>query len=162
MSVDIKECVGCGYCCMKAQCGASLRLHGSGLSRCPELIWDNNDNRYICKLMRVSGDIGFRYRQELFAGAGCCCGLNTWRNDIRNRDANSSAPEIEIPEIMQHFLSAMASEFMGSDKIFFILQGWMKRLIKSGMPEEEAKQYAMKAAHYIQQQRSSMVEGFMG
>jgi hypothetical protein len=82
--VITKKCIGCGYCCIEARCIASIRLHPS-TKECPELRWDENKNRYVCKLMQLPGDLGAVYRRELYVNAGCCSPLNTWRNDVKFR-----------------------------------------------------------------------------
>lgn len=79
----MKACVGCGHCCLTAQCVASVTIHGR-MERCPSLEW--NGTRYVCALMRLPGDEGAKWRKELYAGAGCCSPLNTWRRDVRQRD----------------------------------------------------------------------------
>jgi len=81
-----KKCIGCGFCCIQATCGAGLKLYGSQSTICDALIWDNNNNRYYCKLMQLDGDQGFFYRQELYAGAGCCSNMNSWRLDVKKRE----------------------------------------------------------------------------
>jgi hypothetical protein len=73
-------CLGSGYCCLKAQCVASVRLHGVQ-ERCPELQWDGT--RYLCGLML--GEEGEYYRRDLYAGAGCSSPLSGWRQDVRFR-----------------------------------------------------------------------------
>ena len=75
----IRDCVGCGFCCRKAPCIASLRLTG-GSRECPFLLWDGK--RYWCELCQMSGESGQRYREQLVIGAGCCCPMNTDRRDI--------------------------------------------------------------------------------
>lgn len=80
--MKVKECVGCGYCCIKSVCLVSASLH-KGFRECPELKW--NGFRHVCKLMELLGERGERYRKELYAGEGCCSGLNTWRREIKNR-----------------------------------------------------------------------------
>ena len=73
-------CVGCGFCCMKTPCGLSRLLFDK--RDCPALHWQ--DSRYVCDLASV-------YPAELRIGAGCCCNLNTWRRDVRNRDGERSS-----------------------------------------------------------------------
>ncbi len=70
-----KECVGCGYCCLKAQCAVSLDVYGP-LARCKALYW--NGSMYRCGLAKL-------WTEELAIGEGCCSSLNTWRQDVRER-----------------------------------------------------------------------------
>ena len=77
------ECVGSGLCCLKAQCVRSVMIHGAQ-ERCPELDW--NGARYVCKLMQLPDPEGAFYRDDLYAGAGCCMPLfNDWRRDVKFR-----------------------------------------------------------------------------
>ncbi len=77
------QCVGSGYCCVKAQCMVSLALHGRK-DECPELDW--NGQRHVCKLMLMPDPQGANVRRQLSAGAGCCSSLNSWRREpLRDR-----------------------------------------------------------------------------
>jgi len=72
------QCMGSGYCCVKAQCQTSLAMHGSQ-PLCPELDW--NGTRHVCKLMLLPGAEGARYREAQYAGEGCSSSLNSWRRE---------------------------------------------------------------------------------
>ena len=76
MDIDgpVRRCVGCSHCCVKSQCAASQRVYGI-VARCPALFYQGG--RYWCRLCYET-----RYREELAIGAGCCCGLNSWRDNI--------------------------------------------------------------------------------
>lgn len=75
----MKECVGCGYCCIKTMCAVGEWVHGSVEERCPYLVW--NGARYDCKIAKD-------YAEHLHIGAGCCSSLNTWRQDVHQREEN--------------------------------------------------------------------------
>ena len=77
----LSACVGCGWCCLNDQCVESRILHGYK-RRCPEIFWDEALKLYRCKL---SGSQ--RMRLLLAMGEGCCAPLNSWRDDVRDRDA---------------------------------------------------------------------------
>jgi hypothetical protein len=78
-----RPCVGSGFCCLKAQCVDSVKVHGPQ-KRCPSLEWDGQ--RYQCGLMLLPDPEGEQYRKNLFAGEGCCMPLfNTWRQDVQFR-----------------------------------------------------------------------------
>ena len=77
-------CVGCGWCCLHDQCTDSMRRHGY-LPRCPELFWSDEAGRYLCLTM-LEGESGDGIRRDQHTGGGCCAPLNSWRQDIRNRD----------------------------------------------------------------------------
>ncbi len=66
----------------------SHRLHGY-VPRCPELLWDDDHRRYLCRLVDdpVRGEA---YRATLLIGKGCSAPLNPWRVEVRNRDKNES------------------------------------------------------------------------
>ena len=80
-------CVGCGYCCIKNTCTYGLYRHPDAQYRkCPELEWTGQ--RYVCRMMNLSGSMGGFYRELLQAGRGCRSYLNPWRKDIRERHGN--------------------------------------------------------------------------
>ena len=64
-------CVGCGYCCLKAQCAYSM-LKFDRQDRCPALKWDTEKTRYFCT----------EYRElEWLMNKGCSSPLfNDWRD----------------------------------------------------------------------------------
>jgi hypothetical protein len=68
----VYDCVGCGFCCLTVTC-----VHGHG-TPCEDLEW--NGSRYVCKLV---GDPAVAY--SLGIGKGCCCSMNNWREDVRER-----------------------------------------------------------------------------
>lgn len=72
-------CVGCGYCCITAQCVPSVMVYNIK-ERCPDLIW--NGSRYICRLIDKIPDMN----KVLAIGEGCCSPLfNTWRTNVTER-----------------------------------------------------------------------------
>jgi len=75
--------VGCGWCCLADQCVESHILHGY-IERCPELYWDDQPHRYLCRLA-AHPDQAARFRFLLAMGEGCCARFNTWRCEVRNR-----------------------------------------------------------------------------
>jgi len=82
--MKVTPCNGCGYCCTKVPCSASMRLY-PGAEICPALIWVEDKKMHRCSLMEIGGPVGSAYRKELSAGAGCCANLNSWRKDIKRR-----------------------------------------------------------------------------
>ena len=155
------ECVGCGYCCMKATCDASRRLY-AGATICPQLFWVMD--RYECGLMKIAGLVGEGYREELAAGAGCCSSLNSWRIDVKPRmvfDARSGTPNID-PEF-QVFLKCWASEFVSSDKVQLVLAKMQRALMEQkNYGEEEAELTIHIIMHHIESNRHSFMKEFMG
>ncbi|MGE4299511.1 MAG: hypothetical protein AB7E47_15955 [Desulfovibrionaceae bacterium] len=83
--MEAPPCVGCGWCCLSDQCEESHRLHGF-MRRCPEVYWSEENGCYRCRLA-AHPEKGAHYRATLFMGEGCCARFNTWRTDVRNRDA---------------------------------------------------------------------------
>lgn len=73
------DCVGCGYCCMKAMCSVGVREHGGDEGRCPYLVWEND--RYWCYLV-LTEKVSWK---ELFIECGCSSSLNNWRYDVKFR-----------------------------------------------------------------------------
>jgi hypothetical protein len=77
-------CVGCGWCCLHAPCETSHRKYGYR-TRCPDLLWDETQRRYLCLLM-LAPKTRETTRREQSEGRGCCAPTNPWREDVRNRD----------------------------------------------------------------------------
>lgn len=156
-----RECVGCGYCCMKTPCDASRRLY-PGATICPQLFWVLD--RYECGLMKISGLVGEGYREELAAGAGCCSSLNSWRKDVKKRmtfDARSNRYNID-PEF-QVFLKCWASEFVSSDVIQLTLAKMQHSLVEQkNYSEDEASVVIHQIIHHIEGNRHSFMKEFTG
>jgi len=155
------ECVGCGYCCIKAPCTASARLYPGAIS-CPQLIWDEDKSRYFCGLMMLPGDLGKFYRRELYAGTGCCSSLNSWRKDVKKREfpkpsfGNPLTPEFQI------FLRCYASGFVGSDEVQLLLIQFISELKKRSYSEGAIHHLVVNIENIISQNRSSSFKEFMG
>lgn len=80
----VKECRGCGHCCLTATCTVGLWAQSdAGISwrerRCPFLVW--KQERYWCKLALESPVMA----DKILAGEGCCQPLNDWRRDVKPR-----------------------------------------------------------------------------
>jgi hypothetical protein len=67
-----RPCVGCGYCCLTAQCWFSIECFGELDDVCPSLV--NDGERFRCA--QVGSE---RLRQMVAIGAGCCSPLNSRR-----------------------------------------------------------------------------------
>ncbi len=79
-----KPCVGCGWCCLQDPCMESHRRYGY-MRRCPDIIWDEEAGRYLCGLM-LNPETAEQFKRSQHAGEGCYAPLNSWRDDVRNRD----------------------------------------------------------------------------
>lgn len=156
----ISECVGCGWCCIKTQCGVSLRLHGKQ-NRCPELIWSIDENRYFCRLMTFETSLSDAYKKELYAGEGCCASLNSWRRDIRNRD-EAKEENFALDTVLQIFVASLGREFISSNVILFALISTEAELKERGYTPEQAKVAVNQVMHIFNQNRSAMANSFMG
>jgi len=158
----VRDCVGCGFCCIKTQCDVSYRLYKT-VEVCPQLQWHEDESRYKCGLMLLPGNLGFEYRKELYAGAGCCSGLNDWRRDVkkRSRGVMSHARPI-IPAMFQAFLKAYGSEpFISGDATTLILSNYASQLKAIEYSEEEINYIIGSVEHYITSNKTSMFKGFM-
>jgi hypothetical protein len=76
--------VGCGWCCLDNPCEVSHQLYGYQ-RRCPDLAWDAALARYVCRLLDHP-DRAVEFATALNLGQGCCAPLNSWRQDVRDRD----------------------------------------------------------------------------
>ena len=159
-----KECVGCGFCCIEAPCTAAVRIYGP-VRKCPSLSWDSKSNRYFCQLMLCPGSIGERYRKELYAGAGCSSGLNSWRLDVKERlpkkgiDWNYRNP---VSDEFQLFLSSLGRQFLTGDMIALTLADFNEELLKIGYNESQALSMCKLVGHYIENNRRNFMKEFMG
>ena len=160
--MKIDQCNGCGYCCMSTPCDVSLRLYKSA-DICPQLQWSEDKARYFCGLMLLPGNIGFEYRKELHAGAGCCSNLNSWRQDIKERSRGAlSYKQPPIPIMFQTFLKAYGSEqFLSGDLTAMLLCRFRDELKSINYSDEEVKHIVDNVVHYINSNKSSMFKGFI-
>ena len=99
--MSLSKCVGCGYCCIKATCIVGRRIHGDK-TPCPELMFEKG--RYWCRWVMsqelVSENAGIVAAKALNIDAGCCCGLNTWRHDVKDRCVGPNA-QTTVEEILR-------------------------------------------------------------
>lgn len=72
-----RACEGCGFCCKKAPCSIAPAWTEAG---CSALVWDAEANRYWCGLVLLGAP---EVAEALYVGAGCCCGLNSDRRNVR-------------------------------------------------------------------------------
>lgn len=157
-----KPCVGCGYCCMKTPCDASRRLYGN-IDSCPQLTWSDDKNRYFCGLMMIGGSLGEDYRKELYAGAGCCSGLNSWRKDVKKRSTGETEYHFnQVPKMFQAFLKAYGNEpFIGGDTTQLILIRFQNELKVLEYSDDEIKSILKNVSYHIESHKSKLFEGFI-
>jgi hypothetical protein len=72
--IPVRNCIGCGFCCRKAPCVYGTCDPGQD---CKHLFWDGQ--RWRCHLIAMSP----LYADSLYAGDGCCCGMNTFQREGR-------------------------------------------------------------------------------
>lgn len=76
----ILQCIGCGYCCMKARCSVSYYFLASDSKRCPALVFSMG--RFWCSLAS-DPDV----KKALYIGEGCSSTMfNTQREDFLRGD----------------------------------------------------------------------------
>lgn len=158
----MSECVGCGYCCLKTPCVAAVRLYGSGITECPKLVWNETAQRYFCDLMLIPGPVGDGYREELYAGAGCCCGLNSWRKDIRKRTGKKSDHINPLPLLMQKFIGCMAKEYISDNTVYFVISRLRESLKDDNYSIDEINAITQNIVRIFQENRGSFTKEFMG
>ena len=159
-----RVCVGCGYCCIEAPCTAAVRIYGP-VRKCPSLSWDSESNRYFCHLMLCPGAIGERYRKELYAGVGCCSGLNSWRLEVKERVSDKEASwgyTNPVSNEFQLFLVSLGRQFLSGDLIALALLDFNNELQNLGYTESQALSMCKLVDHYIDQNRRSFQKEFMG
>lgn len=161
--METKECVGCGFCCIKAPCVAALRLY-PGATICPQLIWDEEKNRYICGLMTLPGNLGLEYQKELAAGAGCCMNLNDWRKDIKKRTPDKQGTLYNpLSPVFQAFLKCYASEpFMNTTVTELVLFKFKEELKNLEYEDEDINHIVKNVKYAIAGNRNDFARDFMG
>jgi hypothetical protein len=113
--------------------------------------------------MILGGSLGESYRKELYAGAGCCSSLNSWRKDVKNRHHNISDPyENPIPQMFQIFIKCWAQEFISTDNILLTLNTYKHALRKANYSENEVEIITNRLIHYITENRAGHIKEFMG
>ena len=147
---------------MSTPCDVSRRLNKSA-NICPQLQWDENKARYFCGLMLLPGNIGFEYRKELHAGAGCCSNLNDWRKDIKERSRGALLYKYPtIPIMFQAFLKAYGREpFISGDAIELLMPTFKTELKHLNYSDDEVNHITGNVLHYIDSNKSSLLKGFM-
>ena len=147
---------------MKTPCDASRRLYGNA-EVCPQLHWSDTDERYYCGLMTIGGALGADYRKELHAGAGCCCGLNSWRQDVKKRTRGVREYRFpQIPSMFQAFLRAYGKEpFIGGDTTQLLLSSYRNELKILEYSEDEIDSIIKNVVYHITSNKTSMFKGFM-
>lgn len=157
----IKPCVGCGHCCITAKCSAGQRLYKSS-DVCNALIWSEEKNRYICDLMELPGILGEEYRKELYAGEGCCQGLNSWRNNVIKREEKKKIETTNLDPFFQIFLRSLGRQWLGGDVISLTIYDFQDELLKRNLEDYKVKQILTLTLYHLKNQRDTMLDGFMG
>ena len=152
LDMQTKPCVGCSYCCRKSPCQIARRVFGP-VTECPALVWSETKERWFCDLCLKPGEIGARYREELYVGAGCCCSLNSDRQNIpRPKDKTPANPISRDCQILLRQFGKNAM-FINSDLLAMVLLGAAKEL------GEEWKKAAVKALLENRDYRANEFQG---
>lgn len=155
------DCVGCGFCCLKAPCIIAVRLYGP-ISKCPLLIWDKEKKRHLCKLCILPGELGERYRKELYIGEGCCCSLcNDWRDNIQDRTGSEKNKFIELDKYFKIFLHCISKQWISGDTVELTLYAMKDSLERSNVSKEESEEICKEIRHIFKQNKASYLEGFI-
>jgi hypothetical protein len=114
--------------------------------------------------MELPGDIGAGFREELYAGGGCCCWLNTWRHEpLVNRIPVKEMYSIRLDPLFQVFLHCLGRQWISGDALSLTVGAFVGELIKRGdFSEGEAKALGQNVLHYLRGERTSSVDNFIG
>lgn len=164
--IMVRECRGCGWCCIQTPCDLARRLNPSIKSECTFLKWDNDKNRYVCgAYTNAKFSLQTQIKAELFIGAGCCSGLNSWRKDIkprRDKDIPEKTVRIKLDPIFKAFLHSLKGGFISGDAIYLTVSGTINRLIEDGTYSKDEANEIRKEIVYILNDRPKFMEDFMG
>lgn len=158
----VRECVGCGFCCLQARCSLSVRIWPNGDGECQALIWDGS--RYKCKLALMSGQRGAEYRAALYIGDGCCSSLNSWRLEVKPRRPKDEdqIKKYKLDPAFAAFLRSLGRGFMSGDSMFLAVRGMQFQLEVDGVDEEEIASIVKEIAYIFRENRPGYMNGFMG
>jgi len=156
-----KPCVGCGFCCITAKCAAGQRLYKSS-DICNALIWSDEDKRYYCDLMQLPGIIGDQYKEELYAGEGCCSNLNSWRKNVIKREVKKNKEIYNLDPMFQIFLRCLGREMFGGDSITLLLYSFQGELLKRNIDKNMIHVTTKLILHNIKNNRTKFNDEFMG
>jgi hypothetical protein len=159
--IKVKPCVGCGFCCIKSKCAAGQRLYKSS-DICNALIWSEKENRYHCDLMQLPGILGETYREELYAGEGCCAGLNSWRQNVIKRTDVKEDKINNLDPLFQAFLRSMGREMISGDALFLMISGFESELEKKMIPKNEIDEIKKLIIYHIKNSRNTKFDSFIG
>lgn len=156
-------CVGCGFCCIRVRCDASLRVYPGNSPECPALTW--NGERYVCDLVdakKMTGSLVAKYKAELFIDEGCCCNLNSWRREIvprRDKD-RPDAKSFALDPIFQVFLRSLGRQLMSGDVFTLTVLNVAKELEQRGY--KNVPEICDRIITGIRENRDRFTESFMG
>ena len=165
---EARPCLGCGFCCLQAQCGLSVRVHAYK-EICPSLYWNETRKRHLCRA--VEGDLIITNGEELDIGAGCCSPLNSWRNEVKNRIPERMAStafgemrdKIPFDKYFQEFVFILGKQWLSGDVVALTLGAFKRSIIeKFGISDRDATQLCSKILHIMREQQSSFVKNFIG
>lgn len=162
-----RDCIGCGFCCVKAPCVASVLLYRES-SPCPALTWDEENQRHWCELGLFPGPLGEFYRQEMYMGipGGCSSNLNSWRKEPlqdRTKKLLDNWLRNPIPKLMQVFLKSIANEpLINMMCIDQAVNRFAVELVEDGYDDETIDIYKKWIQHFLRANRNETFRGFMG
>lgn len=150
----MKQCIGCGFCCKKAPCEIAIQngLFESGKG-CKKLIWDEENWRYWCGVIKDNRLMYDAYAEGLAIGAGCCCGLNSDRLNIPAPDAEVRELTVDWRRAFQILSASVGREWVGGDVISFIAGNVMR---------EAGEFVGREFVRHVKDQRRSNINSFMG
>lgn len=144
-----------------------MRVHGNGITSCPSLEWDGE--RWRCALVGpgMVETLAETYRRELFIGDGCCCSLNTDRQNIPTpqqleiaRKRERMSPDArEMLRVFEALLRALGRAWVGGDAKYLIVQDTATRL---GLDDKAREEFVKRCLHVMSEESSSFVNEFMG
>ena len=136
--LKVKDCIGCGFCCRKAPCSGAVRIYGN-VTKCPALRYDGA--RYFCSLMELPGKLGTAYRKELGAYTGCCCGLNSDRQNIPSPEIEVK-PSYRLSKDLQVFITALSHNYISGDAMYLACLETARKLNEPKFVEEVKRLFA--------------------
>lgn len=90
----VKKCLNSGFCCRQSPCGFGHRSKNS--PQCTYLKFRDDETSYCGKYEEIVKEPSHVWSPAF--GSGCCSSMNTFRENIKERDFNGVEQYIEIED----------------------------------------------------------------
>jgi hypothetical protein len=127
-------------------------------------VWDEESHRHWCKLAKLNGDLGLKYREELAIGTACSSTLfNDWREDIHDRTNKVvTLRVVELDKYFKVFIHVLSKQFISGDVKYMVIRHWAHLLREAGVPEYTIEAMLKEIVYIFTENTPSFMSSFMG